>query len=108
MYYETLKASGELPLIGVNTFLDKDGSPTSQPKDVMRSTEAEKLFQIETLQSFWKVNEERSAAALDHLRQAALTGQNTFDSLMEAAKSSSLGQVSATLYEVGGQYRRNM
>lgn len=108
MYYETLKASGELPLVGVNTFLGKDGSPTNQPKDVMRSTEDEKSFQIQTLQNFWKANEKRSDQALDALREAALKGENTFDALMEAVKSSSLGQISTTLYRVGGQYRRNM
>ena len=108
MHYETLKASGELPLIGVNTFLGADGSPTSKPKDVMRSTEDEKQFQVSTLQNFWNVNKDRSAAALAHLRETTLRGENTFESLMEAVKSSSLGQISATLYDVGGQYRRNM
>ena len=108
MYYETLKASGELPLVGVNTFLGKDGSPTNKPQDVMRSTEGEKSFQIQTLQNFWHSNQKRSAKDLEILREAALKGENTFVALMEAAKSSSLGQISTTLYSVGGQYRRNM
>ena len=108
IYYETLKNSGELPIIGVNTFLGRDGSPTSKPKDVMRSTEEEKQFQIRSLQNFWKVNKERSKAAREDLRQTALKGENIFASLMEVVKSCSLGQISNTLYEVGGQYRRNM
>jgi len=108
IYYEILKNSGELPIIGVNTFLGKDGSPTSKPKDVMRSTEEEKRFQIHELEGFWKVNEDRCPPALEHLRNAALAGENIFASLMEAVKSCSLGQISKTLYEVGGQYRRNM
>ena len=108
IYYEILKNSGELPIIGVNTFLGKDGSPTGKPKDVMRSTEEEKRFQIHALEGFWKVNEDRCPPALEHLRNAALAGENIFASLMEAVKSCSLGQISKTLYEVGGQYRRNM
>ena len=108
IYYETLKNSGELPIVGVNTFLGRDGSPTDKPKDVMRSTEDEKVFQIKSLQNFWKIHEDRRAAALEHLRQTALAGGNIFASLMEAVKSCSLGQISKTLYEVGGQYRRNM
>ncbi|MCB9870055.1 MAG: methylmalonyl-CoA mutase family protein [Planctomycetes bacterium] len=108
MYYETLKASGELPLIGVNTFLGKDGSPTSEPKDVMRSTEEEKQVQIASLECFWKAHADRCGTALEELRRAALGGGNTFAALMEAAKYCSLGQISQLLYEVGGQYRRSM
>jgi methylmalonyl-CoA mutase len=74
----------------------------------MRSTEEEKLFQIRSLEVFSRVNEARHDAALDDLRQTALSGGNIFASLMEAVKSCSLGQISAALYEVGGQYRRNM
>ena len=101
-------AAGELPIIGVNTFLGPDGSPTSKPKDVRRSTEEEKIFQIRSLEVFQKVNAERRDAALDDLKEAALAGENVFASLMEAVKSCSLGQLSGALYEVGGQYRRNM
>jgi len=106
--YEKLKDSGELPIIGVNTFLGSYGSPIETAKDVMRSTEEEKIFQIRSLEVFQKVNAERRDAALDDLKKAALAGENVFASLMEAVKSCSLGQLSGALYEVGGQYRRNM
>ena len=108
IYYETLKNSGELPVVGVNTFLGKDGSPTSNPKAVMRSTEEEKQLQIDSLQAFTQVNADRSPSALEELKKTALGGGNVFASLMEAGKSCSLGQISNTLYLVGGQYRRNM
>jgi methylmalonyl-CoA mutase len=108
IHYETLKSSGELPIIGVNTFLGPDGSPISKPHDVMRSSDEEKQIQIDKLERFHKANAEGAPKALEHLRQTALKGENVFASLMEAAKCCSLGQISRTLYEVGGQYRRNM
>jgi methylmalonyl-CoA mutase len=106
--YETLKANGELPIVGVNTFLGKDGSPIQIPGSVMRSTDAEKEYALASLEAFHARNAARSGPALQALEETALRGENTFATLMEAAKVCSLGQLSAALYEVGGQYRRNM
>jgi methylmalonyl-CoA mutase len=108
MYYETLKHTGELPLIGVNTFLSDDGSPTIVPSEVIRSTSEEKEYQIVMLKDFHKKNEEEAAVCLRALQQAALHNQNIFEELMSAAKICSLGQITNALYEVGGKYRRNM
>jgi isobutyryl-CoA mutase len=108
LYYEHLKHTGELPLIGVNTFLNKKGSPTILPGEVIRSTTEEKEQQIANLQAFWKRNEERSAAALKRLKEVAIANGNLFAELMETVKYCSLGQITHALYEVGGQYRRNM
>lgn len=108
LYYETLKHNGEFPIIGVNTFLNKNGSPTVIPAEVIRATESEKQFQIETLEAFQKRNEEHANAALKQLQQVAVSGKNIFEELMEACKICTLGQISHALYEVGGQYRRNM
>jgi methylmalonyl-CoA mutase len=108
LYYEQLKHSGALPIIGVNTFLGKDGSPTTIPGEVVRSTREEKEQQIANLRAFWQRNAERAPAALERLKQAAVRGQNLFDELMEAVKVCSLGQITHALYEVGGQYRRAM
>jgi methylmalonyl-CoA mutase len=108
LYYETLKHTGELPLIGVNTFLNKKGSPTILPGEVIRSTTEEKEQQIQNLQSFQKRNEKRSGYALQKLKQAAVNNDNLFNELMECVKYCSLGQITRSLYEVGGQYRRNM
>jgi methylmalonyl-CoA mutase len=108
LHYEQLKASGELPIIGVNTFLGSDGSPIQVVREVMRSTDAEKQDQIEGLKQFHRATAEAAAAALAELQQQALGGGNVFASLMEAAKVCSLGQMSGALYRVGGQYRRNM
>ena len=108
LYYETLKHSGEFPIIGVNTFLSEDGSPTVLPREVIRATTEEKEMQIRRLQQLHKANEASSADALKHLQQVSINNENTFQSLMEAAKTCSLGQITHALYEVGGQYRRNM
>ena len=108
LYYETLKHTGEYPIIGVNTFLSKDGSPTILPKEVIRSTKEEKENQINTLGQLKKAREEQSVAALKALQQSAIRNENMFAALMEAVKSCSLGQITHALYEVGGQYRRNM
>jgi methylmalonyl-CoA mutase len=108
MYYEQLKHTGELPIIGVNTYLDPNGSPTVIPGEVIRSTPEEKEFAIETLNAFHERNREEAAEALANLSHAAVEHQNTFEALMEAAKVCSLGQISGALYQVGGQYRRNM
>ncbi len=108
MYYETLKHNGELPIIGVNTFLDPNGSPTITPGEVIRSTEGERRYQVESCRAFQERNKDAAELALVQLQQAALSGGNVFESLMEAAKVCSLGQLSNALYAVGGQYRRNM
>jgi len=106
--YETKKHTGELSIIGVNTYLNEEGSPTVIPEDVRRSTTEEKEFAISTRDAFHKRNESEAKTALQNLQQAALANGNIFESLMEAAKVCSLKQLSDALYEVGGQYRRNM
>ncbi|MCW3123908.1 MAG: methylmalonyl-CoA mutase [Flavipsychrobacter sp.] len=108
LYYETLKHTGEFPIIGVNTFLSSKGSPTVIPSEVIRSTEEEKQFQIQTVTTLWKRNEDKSDKILHDLQQKAIHNENIFDALMEAAKYCSLGQITKALFEVGGQYRRNM
>jgi methylmalonyl-CoA mutase len=108
LYYESLKHNGELPLIGVNTFLNKKGSPTVLPGEVIRSTTEEKEQQIQNLHAFWKRNESRSVEMLNRLKQTAINNGNIFDELMETVKYCSLGQITHALFEVGGQYRRNM
>jgi len=108
LYYESLKHSGEMPIIGVNTFLSKSGSPTILPMEVIRSTTEEKEFQINMVQAFQHRNRNRSEEALKKLKDAAINNLNIFDQLMEASKVCSLGQISNALYQVGGQYRRNM
>jgi methylmalonyl-CoA mutase len=108
LYYESQKLSGELPLVGVNTFLDPDGSPTVLPREVIRSRPEEKEYAIASLEAFQTRNTDRTPAALEALQSAAIHGENTFEGLMEACKVCSLSQISAALYEVGGQYRRNM
>lgn len=108
LYYEHQKHTGELPLIGVNTFLNKKGSPTIIPGEVIRSTTEEKEQQINNLCAFWKRNEHKSAEMLKRLKQVAINNGNLFEELMETVKYCSLGQITRALYEVGGQYRRNM
>ena len=108
MYYENLKHTGELPVIGVNTFLNKKGSPTIIPGEVIRSTPEEKELQIKNLDLFWQRNADKSAAALQKLKTVAVDNGNLFAELMETVKYCSLGQITHALYEVGGQYRRNM
>ena len=108
LYYENLKHTGELPMIGVNTFLNKKGSPTIIPGEVIRSTTEEKEQQIKNLDLFWQRNADKSAAALQKLKAVAVNNGNLFAELMETVKYCSLGQITHALYEVGGQYRRNM
>ncbi|MBK7475057.1 MAG: methylmalonyl-CoA mutase family protein [Haliscomenobacter sp.] len=108
LYYETLKHTGAYPIIGVNTFLSKEGSPTIIPLEVIRATEEEKEGQIETLQNLLKAKEGVAPEVLKHLQEVAVTNSNLFTALMEASKHCSLGQITHALYEVGGQYRRNM
>jgi methylmalonyl-CoA mutase len=109
LHYERLKHDGTLPLIGVNTYLAREGGGAVQtPVVLMRSTEAEKQAQIDNVRSFSARSTDRSAAALSHLQQVARTRGNVFAALMDAVKVASLGEISAALYAVGGEYRRNM
>lgn len=108
LYYETLKHTGEYPIIGVNTFLSSKGSPTILPAEVIRATETEKQLQITTLENLKKHNEKSTQQQLSELREAAIKNRNVFERLMEATKVCSLGQITKALFEVGGQYRRNM
>lgn len=108
LYYETLKHNGEFPIIGVNTFLSSSGSKTVVPAEVIRATEEEKVFQIKTKESLNQRNEDKALKALELAQTAAVNNQNIFEILMEAAKVCSLGQITSALFEVGGQYRRNM
>ncbi len=108
LHYETLKHTGEYPIIGVNTFLSSKGSPTIIPAEVIRATEEEKEHQIQTLEGLHKAQATASSDALKAVQQAAIQNQNIFDELMRATKVCSLGQITKALFEVGGQYRRNM
>ena len=106
--YESLKHSGELPIIGVNTFLNPEDSATRVPHEVRRSTEEEKDYAIQSRQAFSQRNTPEGAAALQRLQEVAVEQGNIFEALMEVGKICSLGEISNALYEVGGQYRRNM
>jgi isobutyryl-CoA mutase len=108
LYYEMQKHSGEYPIIGVNTFLSSKGSPTIIPQEVIRSTTEEKEFQITMLNELKKGNKEIGEQMLRKLQQVAIHNGNIFEELMETVKYCSLGQITAALFEVGGQYRRNM
>jgi methylmalonyl-CoA mutase len=108
LYYEQQKESGRLPIVGVNTFISKEGSPFEMPKQLIRSTDEDKNRQIANLRAFQERNEEAARSALAELQRVAVHGENVFAQLMETAKVASLGQMSRALYEVGGEYRRNM
>ncbi len=108
LYYETLKHTGEFPIIGVNTFLSSKGSPTVIPAEVIRATEEEKQYQIEMLNELHQSNQNKVEEQLNIIQEAAINNQNIFERLMEATKVCSLGQITSALFEVGGQYRRNM
>ncbi|UXX80248.1 methylmalonyl-CoA mutase family protein [Reichenbachiella carrageenanivorans] len=108
LYYETLKHTGEFPIIGVNTFLSSKGSPTVVPREVIRATTEEKEYQIEMLHHLKEFSGNESNAALKKLQETAIHNENIFDTLMETVKHCSLGQITHALFEVGGQYRRNM
>ncbi|MEZ4909867.1 MAG: methylmalonyl-CoA mutase family protein [Saprospiraceae bacterium] len=108
LYYETLKHTGEYPIIGVNTFLSSEGSPTIIPKEVIRATEKEKVDQIDTVNALKTVNAENSSSSLKMLQQKAIQNENLFEALMETSKICTLGQITHALYAVGGKYRRNM
>ena len=108
LYYETLKHNGDFPIIGVNTFLSSKGSPTIIPGEVIRATEKEKKYQIKVIQNLHKSSKKDAAKLLKQLQNAAVNNENIFESLMEVCKICSLGQITSALFEVGGQYRRNM
>src|SRR5688500_343592 len=108
LYYETLKHTGDFPIIGVNTFLNKTGSPTILPAEIIRSTYREKEFQIKNLQAFHERHKNKSGGMLKRLQQTAINNGNLFEELMDTVKYCSLGQITHALYEVGGQYRRSM
>jgi len=108
LYYETLKHTGEFPIIGVNTFLSSKGSPTVLPKEVIRATTEEKEGQIGTVERLQATWPNKSSDAIKEIQRAAIENRNMFDALMEAAKYCTLGDLTASMFEVGGQYRRNM
>lgn len=108
LYYESMKHSGKLPIVGVNTYLSSKGSPTVIPGEVIRATRQEKEYQIAMLGELHKTYEQEASEHLEALKDAALNNRNIFESLMEVSKYASLGQISDALFEVGGQYRRNM
>jgi methylmalonyl-CoA mutase len=106
LYYETLKHNGDFPIVGVNTFLSSKGSPTVVPAEVIRATEDEKQAQIKTLTSLHSSN--KTDDLLKELQRKAVNNENIFEALMDVCKVCSLGQITSSLFEVGGQYRRNM
>jgi methylmalonyl-CoA mutase len=108
LYYETLKHNGQYPIIGVNAFLNSEGSPTIIPKEVIRATEKEKKHQISMVNILQEGNKEISAALVEALKKKAIENGNIFEALMEACKYCSIGEITDSLFSVGGQYRRNM
>ena len=108
LHYEMLKHTGEYPIVGVNTFLSKEGSPTLVPGEVIRATQPEKQLQLSNLEALHSMSGERASQALADVQNAAVSGDNIFDVLMDACKWCSLGQLTEAMFEVGGAYRRNM
>jgi methylmalonyl-CoA mutase len=108
LHYETLKHTGKYPIVGVNTFLSSKGSPTEIPGEVIRATADEKEQQIRSLEGLHQTQKDKAPAMLDQLRQKAIRNENIFEELMETTKYCSLGEITHALFEVGGQYRRNM
>jgi len=108
LYYESMKHTGKLPIIGVNTFLSPDGSPTIIPGEVIRATTEEKEYQIRMLDQLHKTYNEEAERCLTELKHKAVINHNIYEGIMEASKYCSIGQISHALFEVGGQYRRNM
>ncbi len=108
MHYEMLKHSGEYPIVGVNTFLSSKGSPTIIPDEVIRATEEEKKYQITMLEGLHDQHSAKANNLLKALQTKAVNNENIFEELMEVCKVCSLGQITNALFEVGGQYRRNM
>ncbi|MCK5058869.1 MAG: methylmalonyl-CoA mutase, partial [Candidatus Aminicenantes bacterium] len=108
LYYENLKHTGELPIIGVNTFLSSSGSPSIMPREVIRATEEEKEYQIRMLKNLHEGNKDKGEQLLRELRETAVNNENIFEKLMEVTRYCSIGQITDALYKVGGRYRRNM
>lgn len=108
LHYETLKHTGEYEIVGVNTFLSSKGSPTIIPGEVIRATDDEKQVQLRNLQNLQKGNDSKAATMLSELQNSAVNNENIFEKMMEVGKVCSLGQITSALFEVGGQYRRNM
>ena len=108
LHYETLKHTGEYQIVGVNTFLNKKGSPTIIPNEVIRATEEEKKYQISMLNDLQKGNNNKSKEQIKKLQKVAIENKNIFNQLMEVTKTCSLGEITDALFKVGGQYRRNM
>ncbi len=108
IYYETMKHTGEYPIIGVNTFLAPDGSPTMIPGDVFRASYEEKNHQLYTIKTLHNRDKDITEKMIAKLRHTAVKNENVFEALMEVTKHCSLGQITHALFEVGGQYRRSM
>jgi methylmalonyl-CoA mutase len=108
MHYEMLKHTGELPIIGVNTFRNPHGDAIPEKLELARSTEDEKQSQLKRLNDFHARNAKEAPAMLKRLQQAVIENRNVFEVLMDAVRVCSLGQITSALFEVGGQYRRNM
>jgi len=108
MHYEMLKHTGELPIIGVNTFRNPHGDPVADTLELARSTEAEKQSQLARLADFHARHAAAAPEQLKRLQQAVIANANVFEVLMDAVRVCSLGQITEALFEVGGQYRRNM
>ena len=108
LYYEELKHTGKYKIIGVNTFLSSKGSPTILPHEVIRATEEEKQHQIEVVENLIKFNKNESEQQIGVLKQKAINNENIFEQLIEVSKICTIGQLTSALFEVGGQYRRNM
>ncbi|HWP19126.1 MAG TPA: fused isobutyryl-CoA mutase/GTPase IcmF [Burkholderiaceae bacterium] len=108
LHYEMLKHTGELPIIGVNTFRNPHGDPIPESLELARSTEEEKQSQLQRLQEFHARHAHEAPAMLERLKQAVIDNRNVFEVLMDAVRVCSLGQITSALFEVGGQYRRNM
>ncbi len=108
MHYEHMKHDGSYPVIGVNTFRNPDGEPVPQALELARSTEEEKQSQLKRLADFHQRNAHHAPAMLERLKRTVIENGNVFEVLMDAVRHCSLGQISESLYEVGGRYRRSM
>ncbi len=108
LYYETLKHTGDLPIMGVNTFLNPQPPETNAEIELARSTDEEKNLQINDLENFHKFHAAEHDSMMGRLSDTALNNGNLFEDLMEAVQVCSLGQITQHLYQLGGQYRRNM
>jgi len=108
MHYEHLKHDGTMPIIGVNTFRNPNGEKASETIELARSTTDEKDSQLVRLKAFHAEHADESGPMLSRLKEAVVADQNVFEVLMSAVQVCSLGQISQTLFEVGGRYRRNM